>query len=94
MSRNDLKPLFDLGAVVLTRAASDVLNGTQVYAALRLHQSGNWGEIPESHRLENELGLREGFRLMSVYKADDGLVFWVITEADRSVTTILLPDDY
>jgi hypothetical protein len=45
-------------------------------------------------RKENELSLEKGFRLLSVYQSADGVKFWVITEADRSVTTVLMPEDY
>lgn len=60
------------------------------------HQSGDWGDVSESDKKENELSLKEGFRLLSAYKLpnDGGKVLWIITEADRSVTTILLPEEY
>ena len=58
------------------------------------HQAGDWGEVDEHDRQENELSLREGFRLMSVYTLPNGVKLWVITEWDRSVTTVLLPDEY
>jgi hypothetical protein len=58
------------------------------------HARGDWGEICEEDRKENELSLVEGFRLMSVYTTASGDKFWIITEADRSATTVLMPDDY
>ncbi|MDE3075945.1 MAG: plasmid related protein [Chloroflexota bacterium] len=58
------------------------------------HVSGDWGELDEEDKAENELSLREGFRLLSAYTLRNGEKIWIITEADRSVTTLLLPDEY
>jgi hypothetical protein len=58
------------------------------------HVSGDWGDLNESDRQENELSVREGFRILSAYRMSDGTRFWIITEADRSVTTVLLPEEY
>jgi hypothetical protein len=58
------------------------------------HQSGDWGDVPEEARQENELALQQGFRLLSAYSSTEGVKFWIITEADRSSTTVLLPEDY
>lgn len=58
------------------------------------HLTGDWGDLtPEDHR-ENELSVREGFRILSAYALSNGTKIWIITEADRSSTTILLPDEY
>jgi hypothetical protein len=84
---------FPLGQVVITAAANEALSQTAVAEALARHSSGDWGEVCPEDARENELALAEGFRLLSVYR-DGGERFWVITEADRSVTTVLLPDDY
>ncbi len=62
--------------------------------AINRHVRGDWGNLDEAGRLENELSLREGFRLLSAYRSVAGVKFWVITEADRSATTILLPEEY
>jgi hypothetical protein len=70
------------------------LTSDDVRDALSRHLSGDWGDVCNEDRQENELSLREGFRLLSVYHASDGKKFWVITEADRSSTTVLLPEDY
>jgi hypothetical protein len=56
--------------------------------------SADWGEISEDDAHENELSLREGFRLLSAYRTVKGQKIWIITEADRSPTTILLPSEY
>jgi len=58
------------------------------------HVRGDWGEVCEEDRQENELALQQGFRLLSVYTTQVGEKLWVITEADRRATTVLLPSDY
>jgi len=63
-------------------------------AAIQWHQAGDWGDLPEEDRQENELSLQQGFRLLSAYSSAQGVRFWIITEGDRSVTTVLLPEDY
>ncbi|MCA9063320.1 MAG: hypothetical protein KDA96_09685 [Planctomycetaceae bacterium] len=85
---------FSSGSIYITRNAREQLNVNDVRNALSRHLSGDWGDVCDMDRQENELSLREGFRLLSVYHASDGKKFWVITEADRSSTTILLPEDY
>ena len=62
--------------------------------ALSRHVKGDWGELDEDDRQGNERSLREGYRLLSSYTSKSGTKFWIITEADRSVTTVLLPEDY
>ena len=59
-----------------------------------LNKLGDWGDPDEDDRRANDLALQEGTRLLSAYEIRDGFKVWVIPEADRSVTTILLPDDY
>ena len=61
--------------------------------ALFQHQSGQWGEVDESDWQANDEALQSGDRLLSAYRTADEVKFWVITEYDRSVTTILLPDE-
>ena len=85
---------FPLGQTVITRNAQSQLSPEAIPIALARHASGDWGDVCEADRRENELSLEKGFRLMSVYSDRDGTKFWIITEADRSVTTVLLPQDY
>jgi hypothetical protein len=92
-------PLFPLGQVVATPGALAVMVRSNVRAAdlLRRHVTGDWGDIDPGDVGLNEMALRDGDRLLSVYGGeaedrDDRL--WVITEADRSATTILRPEDY
>lgn len=83
-----------LGRVFATPGALEKLTAADIEKALQRHASGDWGDVDEDDRDENEFALREGFRLMSVYRSAKGEKFWVITEADRSATTILLPEEY
>ena len=85
---------FSLGRLLMTPAAQEVLDPQEIAAAVRRHAGGDWGEVDEHDRRENELSLRQGLRLLSAYSGRCGKRFWVITEADRSATTILLPEDY
>lgn len=85
---------FPLGETVITRTALATLNPEDVRTALLRHARGDWGECCAEDWQENELSLKEDFRLLSVYRDRDDVKFWIITEADRSVTTVLLPEDY
>jgi hypothetical protein len=87
------KPKFPLGQVVITANAAQRLDRIAVFEALRRHAAGDWGDLPAEDACENELSLRQGFRLLSAYGTGERR-FWIITEADRSVTTILMPIDY
>ncbi len=92
-----MKPLFTLGHVVATPGALAAIgvSGDDLSTYLRRHQSGDWGEIDAHDRKENKLALEQGFRLMSVYTLSiTGAKIWIITEADRSSTCILLPEEY
>jgi hypothetical protein len=85
---------FDPGSLFMTPAAGEALTETDVLTALRRHLSGDWGDVDAHDWQENELSLREGFRLLSAYHTESGVKFWIITEADRSATTVLLPEEY
>jgi hypothetical protein len=84
---------FPLGEIVITANANAQLDSRAIKESLLRHGAGDWGEVCEEDRMENELSLKEGFRLLSVYRSGD-TKFWIITEADRSVTTVLMPEDY
>jgi hypothetical protein len=86
-------PKFPLGQVVITPGVREALGPEVVQAALCRHEAGDWGELDAEDSDENEFALRGGFRLLSAYTAGETR-FWVITEADRSATTVLLPDEY
>lgn len=85
---------FPLGRLVATPNALEHIPNPDIMAALQRHLTGDWGDVDEHDREENELSLKEGFRLLSVYRSAKGVKFWIITEADRSATTVLLPEDY
>lgn len=85
---------FRLGRIVSTRSALEQLTQEDMLRGIGRHQSGDWGDVSDDDCRENELSLKEGFRLFSVYHSATGVKFWIITEADRSVTTVLLPEDY
>lgn len=88
---------FSLGQTVCTNGANETFTQEEMRKHLARHQSGDWGDICEEDKAANEAGLKDKEnpgRLMSVYNLDKGRVMWIITERDRSVTTILLPDEY
>ena len=87
-------PKFLLGQTVITANANAVLPELDVVLALQRHQSGDWGDVDKHDRQMNEDGLRNGGRLFSVYHTTGETKFWIITEWDRSATTVLLPEDY
>ncbi len=87
-------PRFPLGQVVATPNALSHVPNDEIIAALRRHVSGDWGELDAHDKQVNEQALREGERLLSAYQSSTRVRFWIITEADRRVTTILLPEDY
>ena len=84
-----------LGRIVATPGALELLGnvGEDPRTLLARHASGDWGELDAHDRRENMLSLKHGWRVISSYPVGEGKV-WIITEADRSVTTILLPEEY
>lgn len=89
-------PRFPMGRPAITPAAEGALEAAGVPAILLLarHIHGDWGNLPVEDQTANELALLTGRRLLSSYDLPGSRKVWIITEADRSVTTILLPDDY
>jgi len=85
---------FPMGRTVITPNAMENLNDEDIQASLRRHAAGDWGNCGPQDWQENEFSLPRRLRLFSVYEDRHGTKFWVITEADRSATTILLPEDY
>lgn len=84
---------FPLGEVLITANASLRLTTEEVLSALRRHASGDWGDLCPEDTLANDGALHQGGRLLSAFGQGDHR-FWIITESDRSVTTVLLPEDY
>jgi len=91
-----MKPKFPLGQVVATPAALRAITeaGQTPAEFLERHVQGDWGELDEEERQENERSLEDDCRLLSAYRLRDETKIWIITEADRSSTTILLPEEY
>lgn len=90
------KPLFPLGMTAITvRAAAALLaRGMNANTLLDRHERGDWGDIDDEDKASNNQALVWGGRLISTYRIGDGREVWVITEANRSLTTILMPEDY
>lgn len=85
---------FRLGKIVSTPNALEQLTPDDILRAIGRHQAGDWGDVDEHDRQENELALVQGGRLLSVYHTASGVKFWLITEANREYTTVLMPEDY
>ncbi|MBE0469970.1 MAG: hypothetical protein IBX55_10750 [Methyloprofundus sp.] len=94
-SINQARPLFALGQTLTTPGALVVMHGIDIspISLLSRHQCGDWGELNEADTQANEIAIKHGLRLFSSYVFDT-VKLWVITEADRSATTILLPEEY
>jgi hypothetical protein len=90
-----MKGPLPLGRVVATPGALKLLSemGKDPFGYLVRHSTGDWGELCAFDRRQNEIALREGYRVLSSYPVGRECV-WIITEADRSVTTFLLPEEY
>jgi len=86
--------LFSLGQVVITTTASDQLPPEDIDTALRRHQAGDWGVVVDEDCKANDDALNHNDRILSSYLSTGGVKFWIITEWDRSVTTVLLPEEY
>ena len=87
---------FPLGQIVATPGALDAFTeaGEEPVTYLARHAAGDWGEVCEEDAKENEFSVENGFRILSAYRLKDGTKIWVISEADRSSTCILLPSEY
>jgi hypothetical protein len=85
---------FPLGRVVVTANANNILAAEDISVAIDRHKSCDWGEVAEPDRRANDNAIKRGDRVLSEYTGSGGDKFWVITEADRSYTTVMMPDDY
>jgi hypothetical protein len=88
--------LFRPGQIVATPGAIEAINasGDSPFGLLTRHLTGDWGELDDHDRRENELSVVHGWRILSCYRLCSGNRIWLITEADRSATTFLLPEEY
>ena len=96
MQQTSKRPAFELGQIVATPSALAVLKkaGQRPDEFLTRHANREWGDLDEDDRRENDYSLEHGFRLLSAYRTNAGDRLWIITEADRTVTTLLLPEEY
>jgi hypothetical protein len=90
---------FNPGQLVVTRGVSDEIANNEEFAkhvhqSLKRHLAGDWGEVCDEDRAANEMALQRGERLFSAFKKDGLFKIWIITEWDRSVTTVLFPEEY
>lgn len=85
---------FALGTLSITPGARDALSQDEVFNAMRRHVSGDWGETDDHDTKANNRAVVEGTRVFSIYVSPRNVRFWIITEADRSYTTVLLPSEY
>lgn len=83
-----------LGRLYTTRRAEAELPAGEVWAAIARHCECDWGEVGEEDWQSNDEAVEHGSRLLSVYRTRNSVRFWIITEWDRSVTTVLLPEEY
>jgi hypothetical protein len=99
MSNKSTDTKIPLGQLVITRRVNDrVADDTEfaklVTESLGRHAKGDWGDLCQEDKKENDFSLKKGFRLLSAYERNGLPKIWIITEADRSVTTVLFPDEY
>ena len=86
--------LFQTGQIVATPGALELAGqGVDLLAYLQRHLAGDWGDLCPEDKAENDFSLQHGYRLLSAYDTPSGKL-WIITEADRSATTFLLPEEY
>lgn len=91
---SDRRHLFPLGSIVATPGALEMLTHEDIQRGLSRHVRGDWGALEPDDKRANDTALKRGERLLSAYHGRQGPKFWVITEANRSVTTVLLPEEY
>lgn len=89
---------FQMGQLVATAGVAARMNEPEfnnfVMESLKRHASGDWGDLSQEDKKENEFSLGKHLRLFSAYKKEGQPKIWIITEADRSVTTVLFPEEY
>ncbi len=89
--------LFKLGQIVLTRGVNDLMAQNKAFAkqvtqSIKKHSCGDWGDTCKVDKAENEIAVKQGDQILSVYEGVKKI--WIITESDRSATTVLFPDEY
>ena len=89
-----MPPRLNLGRTLITPGALKSLPPEDIPIALSRHAGGDWGNLDEEDLRANDRALVDGARILSAYHASNRVKFWIITEWDRSATTVLLPNDY
>lgn len=87
-------PPVPLGRMVTTPAVLEAVPFVEIVAAMERHKRHDWGTICKADWEKNDQALKNGERILSAYRAQNGTKFWIITECDRSCTTVLLPSEY
>lgn len=85
---------FSPGRMFATPLALERVTHDDIANAMRRHLAGDWGDLDDDDKAENDKAVLDGCRIVSSYRAASGERFWILTEADRSVTTVLLPEEY
>lgn len=85
---------FKVGRIVSTPGALHALTNEDIGRAIVRHQAGDWGELDAEDCEANDRAVNHGLRILSQYTSGKGVKFWIITEADRSSTCVLLPEEY
>ena len=88
------RPKFQLGGTYSTPGAMAALTAEEMQTFMSRHHRGDWGDLDEEDKQTNDQALIDGGRLFSAYHSAQGIKIWIITEADRSATTVLLPSEY
>lgn len=85
---------FPIGRMMATPGAINSVPPSEMTQALRRHARGDWGDLSDEDLYANDMAVHDESRLLSAYRTKTGTKFWIITEADRSATTVLLPEEY
>lgn len=88
------QPLFEIGQLLATPGVMDAVGQQEIFDALNRHIRGDWGNVCDDDKVANDEALQDGLRILSSYYTGDDVKFWILTEADRSATTVLLPEEY
>jgi len=94
MNKTTQAVCIELGRTLATPGAMERTTPMERQVALLRHRQGDWGDVGTKDWQSNDWACRNDARLLSAYHTIDGTKFWIITEADRSATTILLPGEY
>ena len=94
MDTTNNRAKFQLGRLTATPGVLEQVSRSELFAAIKRHQCGDWGDVSERDRQANDDAFRNGGRILSAYRSSEDVTFWIITEESRSYTTVLLPSEY